>query len=180
MKTKISLGLILLASIFSGCKDGKSVDDLKVVKPEADPNFIVTIDVIAKKNDDFALYYTVDGSINFFSIPPVWQGFKGSESIQQITFVVPEQTFPTQIRLDFGMKQNQPDIVLQKIKMSHNGKDFIISGPDIFKYFVADPNQCTADPATGTIKANMKDGKRLTPSIYPNPDALGKGIKTIE
>lgn len=182
MKTKFVSALILLTVLFSGCKNEKSVDDLKVVIPEVvDNTFKVVIDVIVKKDDDFALYYTEDGTINFYNIEPVWQGVKGSENSQQVTFIVPEDVSPTEVRLDFGLKNEQEDIILKNFTISYKGKTFNASGADIFKYFVADENQCTADPATGTIKAKVKDGKRLTPSLYPSEGGgpLGKQIELL-
>lgn len=180
MKTKIILGIFFLTILFTGCKNEKSVDNLELVKPEVvDTNFKVIVDVIVKKDDDFALYYTTDGSINFFSIPPVWQGVKGGEGVQQVTFIVPDEIIPTQVRVDFGMKQDQPDIVLKKMTLMYMGKTFILEGTKIFDYFQADVNQCAADSATGTITAKVKEGKRLTPSIYPNPELLGKEIELL-
>lgn len=181
MKTRIILSILLATVFFTGCKNDKSVDSLEVVKPEevVDNNFKASITFIAQKDDDFALYYTVDGSINFFGTKPVWQGFKGSNNEQTLSFIVPDEIIPTQIRFDFGMKLDQPDVILKSFKIEYRGKVFQASGPQVFNYFMADVNQCTADISTGTIKANIKDGKRLTPSIYPGGDLLGKEISKL-
>ena len=181
MKTKIIVLFSLSLLLFTSCKKENSIDDLKVVETKkADSNsFKVTLDFVAQKDDDFALYYSVDGTINFIGTSPVWQGFKGSNNQQQLTFIVPDEIIPTQIRLDFGMKQDQQDIVLKSLKLEYNGKVFLVEGSNIFKYLMADPNQCTADINTATIKALVKDGKRLTPSLYPAGDFLGKEIQNI-
>jgi hypothetical protein len=165
---------LLITVFFTGCKDDKSVDSLDVVKPEVvDNSFKVTLKVIVKKNDDFALYFTEDGSINFFDVKPIWQGVKGSDSEQDVSFTLPEDAYPTQFRFDLGLKQDQEDIVIKGVKMTYQGKTFEANGARFFQFFRADENQCTADVATGTIKAVVKDGVRKGPSLYPHQTILG-------
>ena len=175
MKTRIILSILLVAVFFTGCKDDKSVDSLEVVKPEvADNTFKVTLKVIVKKDDDFSLFFTEDGSINFFDVKPIWQGVKGSDSEQDVTFTLPEGTYPTQFRFDLGLKKDQEDIVIKGVKMTYKGKSFEAFGTKFFQYFRADENLCTADVATGTIKAILKEGSNVkTASIYPQQDILG-------
>jgi hypothetical protein len=174
MKTKIILSLLLVTVFFTGCKDDKSVESLDVIKPEVvDNSFKVTLKVIVKKNDDFALYFTEDGSTNFFDVKPIWQAVKGSETEQDITYTLPEEVYPTQFRFDLGMKQDQEDIVIKGVKMTYKGKTFEANGIKFFQFFRADENQCTADVNTGLIKAVVKDGQRKMPSIYPHQDILG-------
>lgn len=180
MKTKNLVIVTLFTLVLWGCKNDKSVDDLNVVKSEAvDNSFKVTLDVVAKKSDDFALLYTLDGSINFFTIPAVWQPVVGSDSPQEISFVVPNNDVPTQLRFDFGMKQDQENIILRSVTLLYKGKTFKVSGSEVFKYFRADENQCKVNTATGEITANVKDGKRLTPSLYPIETELGKQIALL-
>ena len=177
MKTNIVIALVVLSTFILGCKNEKSIDDLEVVTPVAlDNNFKVTIKVIAKVQDDFALYFTEDGSINFFDVKPIWQGVKASDSEQDVTFTLPDGVYPTQLRFDLGLKKNQEDIIIKGAKLSYKGKNFETSGPDFFNYFRADENQCTADISSGTIKAVVKDGVRKGPSLYPIQDILGKKL----
>lgn len=180
MKTKVIALLVLFTTLLVGCKKEKAVDDLDVVKSEVvDNDFKVVLEVVAKKKDDFALLYTVDGSINFYTIPVVWQGVPASDAPQEIAFVVPGQVVPTQLRFDLGMKQDQPDIVIKSVKLLYKGKTFKAEGIDVFKYFRADENQCKVDIPTGTVVANMEDGKRKTPSLYPIEAELGKQIANL-
>lgn len=181
MKTRIILSLLLITVFFTGCKDEKSIDNLETVTPEkiVDNGFKFTLKVIVKKDDDFALYYTEDGSIDFTKVQPIWQGVKGSENEQEITYTLPEDVYPTQFRIDLGMKQNQEDIIIKGVKMDYKGKTFQANGPQFFQFFRADENQCTADVATGTIKAVVKDGVRKQPSIYPHQDILGPELTKL-
>lgn len=172
--------MALFAILLLGCKNEKSVDDLKVVDSEfVDKSFKVVFEVIAQKEDDFALLYTMDGSINFYSIPAIWQHFKGSNDVQEISFIIPELDIPTQLRIDLGLKQDQPNIKIKGFKLIYGDKTFEAKGPDVFKYFRADENQCKVDIATGEVVANVKDGKRLTPSLYPIEIELSKQISLL-
>lgn len=175
MKTRIILPLLLITVFFTSCKDEKSIDNLPTVTPEKveDNSFKFTLKCIVKKNDDFALYFTEDGSISFEKVQPIWQGIKGSENEQEITYSLPEDAYPTQFRIDLGLKQDQQDIIIKGVKMTYKGKTFEANGPKFFEFFRADENQCTADVVTGTIKAVVKDGVRKMPSIYPHQAILG-------
>lgn len=181
MKTKFIVLLVALFSIFLSCKDEKSVDNLEVVKPETEvENFVkVTLKVIVKKQDDFALFYTEDGSVNFFDVKPIWQGVKGSDVEQDVVFSLPEGIFPTQLRFDLGLKQDQENVIIKGLKITYKDKTFETYGSDFFKYFRADENQCKVNTATGEVTANNDNGKRKVPSIYPHQDILGKKLENL-
>ena len=181
MKTKFIAALFLLTNLLVGCKDEKSVDNLEVVNNETTvENFVkINLKVIVKKKDDFALYFTEDGSINFFDVKPIWQGVKASDTEQEVVFSLPEGVYPTQLRFDLGLNKEQEDIIIKGLKITYKGKIFEANGPEFFTYFRADENQCTADVFTGTIKAVVKDGLRKGPSIYPHQAILGKKLETL-
>jgi hypothetical protein len=180
MKTKISLALIIFSTLFVGCKNEKSVDSLEVVKTEVvDKNFQVTLDVVVKKNDDFALYYTQDGTSDFKDAP-IWIGVKGSEASQKVVFSLPEDVIPTHLRIDFGMNKDQEPIALNNYKMTYAGKSFEAPGAMFFKYFR--PNlECTnVDPEKGLIIPVKKGDKYFGPSFYPEQlicDEIDKLVK---
>jgi len=167
MRTKFFIAVIVLAGIFSSCKNEKSVDSLEVVKPEVvDNNFKVTLDVIVKKNDDFALFYSEDGTSNFTQAP-VWMGVKGSEDIQKVEFTITDNIIPTHLRIDFGIKNDQEPITILNYKMTYAGKTFETPGSSFFRYFRAN-EQCTQiDKAKGLIIPVKKAGKYFGPSFYP-------------
>lgn len=171
MRTAI---LCIIASVFCfGCKDENA--KAKVGKTD----FKVAIDVIVQNDDSFALYYTTDGSIDFFTYPAIWHEVKGNGQMQRIEYVIPEKQIPTQLRFDLGLKPDQPDVYLKRIAMECDGKSFSASGLDVFKYLQPDKHQCLADFSTGRITAKTKDGKRLVPAIYPNQDALRDEIEKL-
>lgn len=171
--------ILIVFTIFS-CKDEKSIDSLEVVKPEAviDNDFKITVNVIVKKDDDFCLFYTEDGTSDFKN-EPIWTGIKGSESVQPIVYTLPKEVFPTQLRLDFGLKKDQEDIVFKSIVLEYKGKNREISGSELVKFFRADEKTCKFDASTGIIKAAVKDGVRVYPSLYPIEENLGAEIKKL-
>lgn len=176
MKAKFIAFFAVLAIALTGCKNEKSVDNLEVVKPEVvDNTFKATFKVTVKKDDDFSLYYTEDGSINF-SLPAVWVKVKGSDSPQDVVFTLPEDVIPTQLRFDPGMNQSQDDIVFQGFKLEYMGKTFEKSGAEVATYFYPDATKCTFDPATGTVKAI---GEKKYPSFYPSEAPMTKAIESI-
>jgi hypothetical protein len=122
MRTKFLIAVVVLLGIFSSCKNEKSLDSLEVVQPEVieDNSFKVTLGVIVKKEDNLSLFFTEDGSIDFKG-EPIWQGVKGSESVQQVVYTLPDGVFPTQFRLDFGMNKEQEDIVLKSVVLEYKG-----------------------------------------------------------
>jgi hypothetical protein len=180
MKTKFIAVLVLLTTLMSGCKNEKSIDDLETVKPEViDNSFKVTLGVIVKENDDFSLYYTEDGSIDFTKIDPIWMSVKGSEALQKVSYSLPEGVFPTQLRLDFGINKEQEDIILKSVILEYKGNKREFIGVNLLDFFRADENKCTFDPKTGVIKALIKDGVRQNPSLYPHEANLKPEIEKL-
>lgn len=174
MKTRIILPILLVTVFFTACKNDKSVDSLDVVKPEVvDNSFKIVLKAIVKKDDDIALYYTEDGTTNFFDVKPIWQGVKGSENEQEITYTLPADAYPTQIRFDLGLKKDQEDITVKGVKMTYKGKTFEAYGQKFWLFFRDDKNQCNANINTGVVTAVVKDGERKMPSICPQQDVLG-------
>lgn len=178
MRNRILVALVLMTTLIIGCKNEKSADQPQAATSEViDTNFKITVESIIKKDDDYSLYYT-DGSGPDFK-EPLWSSVKGSEAPQKITFIIPNENFPSEFRLDFGLKKNQEDIVLKSVQLDYNGKSRNITGPELGIYFRADENKCTFDPKTGIIKAIVKDGQRQSPSLYPQDKVLKAEIEKL-
>lgn len=181
MKNKF---LLLLFSCFFtilfSCKNEIPIDDLETVSPNSKNerlyNFKVTLNVIVKKDDDFALFYTTDGTTDFKSAP-IWHAIKGNSDVQEIKYDLPPNILPTQLRLDFGFKQDQDDIVLKSVVLEYKDKKREITGSEIAVFFRADQNKCSFDGTT--IKSVVKDGKKGSPSLYPQESFLGPELKKL-
>jgi len=169
---------LVLAVTIIGCKDESKNQDKTAQETEVLPDaFRVTLDVVTKKNDDFCVLYTQDGSINFKD--GVWQAVKGSNNSQKVVFTLPEGVKPTQLRIDFGMNKEQEDIILNSVTMDYLGKSRTIGCPELVAFFRADDSKCTFDHVTGLIKAVVKDGVRQNPSLYPHESNMMPAIQKI-
>ena len=169
MKFKNLFLVFFLTSIILSCKN-----DTKVQQNENQNNSIVIptnsfkvfVNVVVKKNDDFCLLYTQDGSLNFKE--GVWQVVKGSDNEQTVEFSLPNDVFPTQLRLDLGKNIEQDDILIKSVKFDYLGNFRELLGPQIGVFFRPDNSKCTFDANTGLIKAIVKDGVKQFPSLYPH------------
>jgi hypothetical protein len=173
MKFKNLLVLFFITVTAIGCKDeGKNQGG----STSAD-TFKLELTLVAKKDDNFCLLYTKDGSLNFKD--GVWKGVKGSETEQSLEFSLPSGVFPTQLRFDFGLKPDQEDIVLKSIVLEYKDKKRKIAGVELANFFRADLNKCTFDAGSGIIKALVVNGVKQSPSLYPQEAYLGPELKKL-
>jgi hypothetical protein len=160
------------------CKDEAKTQENGVQSEEAAvPTFKVQVKFVAKKNDDFCLLYTQDGTIDFKD--GVWKEVKGLEGEQTIEFSLPKDIYPTQLRLDLGRNQDQEDIIIKSMKFEYNRNSREIKGFEMGVFFRADASKCTFDPMSGVVKALVKDGKREAPSLYPNETVLAAELPKL-
>jgi hypothetical protein len=181
MKFKNLFLLLFLTITAISCKEeGKDKEGSAQGQEEIAPAsnaFKVTLNMVTKKNDDFCLLYTEDGSLNFEK--GVWKVIKGSESDQLVEFYLPNDEFPTQLRLDLGRNPEQDDILIKSIKFEYLGNTRELKGAEIGVFFRADANKCTFDPVTGLVKALVKDGKKETPSLYPHESVFAAELPKL-
>ena len=107
MKYSLIITCLVFTTLFS-CKENKETDQnnpqsVEVVKEDF---FKVTLDVVVKKDDNFHLYFTEDGSILFNEEKSVWTQIKGSDKPQTVVFTLSKDVLPTAIRLDLGYGVN--------------------------------------------------------------------------
>lgn len=183
MKIKILLGIILASTLFVGCKNDKTADGEKATaeapKEEAIENFRVTLNVVAKKGDDFQIYYIQNPSETFSEEKSLWFQLKGSDKPQDIVFNLPKDIVPSSVRLDFGLNKDQESITLNSVDMEFFDKKFSAKGIDLGKYF--SPLEPTKiDFATGVMTAIDKTGKKVEPALQPQEtlnQEIGKLVK---
>lgn len=161
--------LVLAFSLLAlfNCKNETANNSNGSITEENTPSFKVTANLIAKKDDDFCLLFTEDGSINFKD-KAVWKKVLGSEKEQAVEFWLPKDAYPSQLRLDFGIKSELDEIVIKSIKMEYGKNTRELKGKEISAFFRADDSKCTYDSETGIIKPLIKDGKKQNCSLYPH------------
>ena len=178
MKAK-SILLLFSAILILSCKNDKTENSKEnATNVNTANSFKVTLNVTVKKEDDFSLFHTEDGTTNFQG-NPIWVKVKGSDMPQDVVFELPDDVIPTQLRLDFGMAKDQDAIKIHSFKMSYYGKTFEIPGEKFYIYFDPDLSKTIFDKTTGTVNAVVKDGVRMFPSFYPNTAPLGEEIQKI-
>ena len=173
MNSRIAVALICLFSMISCKKEVKPLDVEKepvaTIEQELDKELLkVSFDLIVKKDDNFHLYYTEDGTINFDEKKSIWLPVKGGDEIQEVTFKLPENVLPTHLRVDFGFGKNeaQSDIDLKSFRLKYYDKIFEAKDASIFNYFYPNIDN-TINPINTTIlKKKVKD-QEVGPILYP-------------
>lgn len=173
MKRILLLPVVLLTFMVSCKKEEEKPAEAATPDAPVKENLNVALDVRAEIDDNFALYYTEDNSINFTSEQAVWSGVKGGNQSNKVYLTLSEDILPTDIRLDFGINDKQGNVVLENFHMDYAGKSFEFKGSDFFKYF-APNNEVKAeiDAEKGTITFLKNPTKFQTPFFYPQPTIL--------
>ncbi len=169
-----SLFIVILLS-FTSCKNKENVTDSKPEEKPKNQFFSVELDVVNTLEDNYALYYTEDNTINFVSDKAIWSGVKGQPQSQKVLFKLSEEIIPTDIRLDFGIVKSQKEVILENVKMDYYGKSFQFKGSDFLNFYRPnDSIKTEIDQAKGTIKF-LQNPKRYNPIFfYPNEKLLAE------
>ena len=177
MKSKTILILLTFFFILA-CKKEEKKNETENTKVEVPEFFSVELDVITQKEDNFAVYFTEDNTINFSGENALWSGVLAQETTQKVKVNFPEQVIPTNIRIDFGINKEQSDIVLEKFKLNYYGKSFEANGSEFLKYFIPnDSIKTEIDETKGTIKFLINSKSYNTPYYYPQQAILDEIIK---
>jgi len=184
MKIRLLIVVLSLSFAFS-CKNNteenkKDAEATETALTAEQLLFNVEMDVKAEKPDDFALYYTQDNSINFSDKEVVWRGVKGGMKSERLTFSLPENALPTNIRIDFGIKKDSKVITLERLKIAYLNKIIEVKGSEFLYYFMVNEKvQAVPDLEKGTITFT-KNSKfpEETYYYYPSP-ALNDTIKVL-
>ena len=182
MKVKFIMIAAILTVALTSCKKENETKQpgQENVEAATKQNFSVELDVVAEKDDNFALYFTEDGTIAFSLDNVAWSEVKAGSGSQKVVFNLSEEVVPTHIRLDFSLKkpEERGDITLQKVKIDFYGKSFEFKGSDFFKYFIEKAETKTeVNPADGTIKFVKDPTAKTTPFYYPTQNLIDEIAK---
>ena len=182
MKTKFIILIVLLTSVFVGCKDEKSIDDLKTVdtKVNTDNQIKVKLFATVKKDDKFQVYFSEEEKESEYKGEnSVWANdIKGSDQEQEIVFLLPADVYPNYLRIEFGTNQEQENIKISGLKVEYLGKSIDASGPMFFDFFI--PNNCISiiDKNSGLIKQN-KSQEGIYDPLFFSGETLKRELKKI-
>ncbi|GGD22673.1 hypothetical protein [Flavobacterium orientale] len=178
MKTKIFIITTLICISLTSCKGEKAeekVDSSTESKIELPEIFFIELDVQIAQKDDFAVYYTEDGTNNFTGEQAAWRGVTGGTDFEKITFQLPEPVLPTQIRLDFGMNKEQGNVVVKNIKLTFKDQTFEIKGSDFFNYFIQNELfKTNVNTENGTLEILKQESNFVTPYFYPTQELIDR------
>jgi len=118
---------------------------------------VIKIETVIQHNDSIRVFYTTDGSINFSGEQALWNNVLGSNKNQEVIFEIPENLKPNQLRIDFGNKVDNQEIILNKICVSYLESTFEAKGEEIYWYFRPDENNTTLDKKKWRFKKNKSN-----------------------
>ena len=113
---------------------------------------------------------------DFVEEKSVWVEFTGSETNQKIVFNLPENVYPNQLRIDFGIDNRQTEIKLNSILIEYFGKSKIFNGLDVFNYFRPNDISTAVDLTNLTLKSKLE---KVGPSFYPLDNKLNDELKKL-
>jgi hypothetical protein len=151
---------------------------LSCTKPAAPNSLELDMDVVIQKTDSINIYYSNSKSIEFTDLQSYWLQIKGSKKNQKISFIFPDSIKPKQIRIDFGRNTAQPEIIINKLKLSYKQKSFVAKGEEVYFLFRVDESNTTINKLTGSLKRKVKT-QIVGPSLYPNGDKLYKKLNQL-
>lgn len=160
--TILFLGLFLSFS-FVSCKNDKADE---VQKPEAvkKPAYKIALDLLIKKDDSLQIFYCENGEMEFNGAKTVWSSVKGNENVQQVVFDLPEDVFPTKLRIDLSKNKNQDPIAIKGFSINFEDKNFQVKDTMFFQYFI--PNdQIDWDRKAAVAKFKIKEGETFDPQF---------------
>jgi hypothetical protein len=131
---------LLTASIFLltySCKEDKKdlKEDIKEEIAKEEPILKVKINAKVLVDDVFEVYYYESGMQTFHPEDFVFTKVYGDTLFQDIIFELPEKIYPERLRLDFGKRQNQKEIILNTISLSYGEKIYDFNKEEIENEF---------------------------------------------
>lgn len=123
----ITIPLILSCNQRKKQGDGESSESYE-------DHLIVAVEVMVLKDDYFELYYR-NKDEQFNAENSIRVEIKGSEEFQTLLFVLDHHIFPSHIRLDLGMKEDQDPIALGQLAFRYNDAVHEFTKAELQKYF---------------------------------------------
>ncbi len=147
--------------------------DIKV-----DDVFSLSLNLEARFNDQFKIYYTEDNSYKFSEEKTVRAKVKGLGYSQKITFKLPKNVRPTNIRIDFGININQKLFILDTISLGFNNDRIKIPPSSLLKYFETN-KQLKYDSINHNLKVIQNNNQKRYSPIIISKENLFLEIKKL-
>lgn len=183
MKIRLFLvGLLVSVSLIS-CKNSEEKTQEPVANQETKPTnaFRITLTAIVPNDDSFQLYYSQDAyGTPYKEENSLWKEMKGSPNPQDIVFDLPEDVFPSFLRMDFGTNENQKEITVRNFKIEYMNKKFEAHDAQFFNYFIPNESIKSTDKVLSKVILGKKPDNTYDPLFYSEKalyDEIQKLIK---
>jgi hypothetical protein len=175
MKQNLIVISSLFALLFVSCKNGDEKDEKDVIKNR----YEITLNAIVKKDDTFQVYFkdSNDDKAPFEEKNSVRVDLKGNDLSQDIVFNLPDDRFPTYLRLDFGSNKEQLEIKVNSFKISYLDKKFVINGTQFFDYFIPEKAYLNFDKTANKVLPFVTKDGFYDPMFFSESTLNGEMIK---
>ena len=132
--------VVAFIALFVSCKNKNesnkgTVQEVLKVKEKVSKDFIVSIKGKFEKEDSFQLYFIEEGSEPYSEKKSVWAKVDPSKDSQEVTFVIPNEIYPHNIRLDLGINSQQNTIDIEEITLNYKKNQLVVLGSEVKDYF---------------------------------------------
>lgn len=162
MKKSVILFSLVFMSMFFSCKDDSKIEEKVVVQNK--PVFKIALDLVIKKDDSLQVFYCENGETEINGANTVWSSVKGNNNSQQVIFNLPEDVFPTKLRIDLSKNKDQDEIEIKGFTINYDEKSFSVKDTMFYQYFI--PNeQIDWDRKKAIAKFKSKEGEFFDPQF---------------
>lgn len=177
MKSKFIVAIVAVTSMLIACKNEKTADKIETAENKKNDGLKISLTLIAPLEDSLQVYYTEDEYGDYNDMNSVWSVIKGNDSTQTAVFEIPEDVYPTHLRLDLGQNKDQKEIQIKEFAMEFQGKKFQVKDTLFFQYFQP-VNQIDWDRKNAIAKIVTPEGQKHDPSFNPR-ETLKEELKKL-
>jgi hypothetical protein len=176
MKNKLLLVFFAIMLSLTSCKNNKTEVS---TEPEIKENksFIVSMNLVVTKDDNFQIYYNEDGSDVFTAGKYVDVAVKGNVNSQDIIFKLPEDILPTSLRFDLGGNKEQGEVKINDFKLNYSDKTFVAKDT-LFVYYFVKNTQVDYDRKLAIAKPKVSSNEIYDP-IFTGTNLLKEEIHKL-
>lgn len=155
---RIVLSALFISSLMmmGACNNDKNVESNQQ-EEIATADFVFELEGVFPKNDRFQLFYSND--TNFTEDKSIKVIVYGQTVLQKVTFTLPANVKPQNLRLDLGSNAEQSTVSIKKFTVNYQGKSLEVADEKFRDYF----------PDTSNV---VFDDTKLVYNLTPNVDGI--------
>lgn len=185
------ISLFLLMIIGVSCKEKQEKSDMsQPIEQERAPQetqanqpaqFSLTLKAMLKTDDQLQLFYIQEQSEGYGINQMITKDIVGSHNYQSITFELPKEDYPLNLRLDLGVNKNQGSISIEECILKYGNSSYVIKGEQFKEYFILNAGvQLATDAKTFYLKSFMEQGtEKYDPFMQGSPKLNEALLKSL-